>query len=171
MCLASIPCVPIGAYLLSIMDPAVIKLTIAVLVIPFSVLLMLGHSYYFRRDTIGSVIAGFLGGVLISSTSFGGPIVVLFLLNQGLEKEKFVGSLAVYFLFITVLSTGTFFSMGLATLDLLGKAAMLLPTLWLGSYLGIKLLPRINKSLFRRIAPVIVSVTAMVIILNFFIKL
>ena len=160
-----------GAHLLSILDPVVIKLTIALLVIPFSVLLMLGHSYYFRRDTIGSFIAGFLGGVLIACTSFGAPILVLFLLNQGLEKEKFVGSLAAYFLFISAFSTGVFFSMGLATLDLLGKAAMLLPTLWLGSYVGIKLLPRINKALFRKLAPAIVSVTAMVIILNFFIEL
>ncbi len=166
MSLGSILGIPLGVYLLSRLDPSIIKLAIAVLVIPFSILLLLGHSHQFRRDALGCSVAGFFGGVLGASTSLGGPPVVLFLLNQGLVSERFVGTLAVYFLFNGVISIGAFSSLGMITTDLLTKVAVLLPTLFLGSYVGVKILPRINVSLFKRIASSVVSVTALVIIVS-----
>ncbi len=166
ICLGSIAGVPLGAYLLSRLEPSIIKLAIAALVIPFSVLLLLGHSHRFKRETLGCSIAGFMGGILGASTSFAGPPVVLFLLNQGLVKEKFVGTLAAYFLFTGVISIGAFSSLGMITTDLLTKVAIFLPTLWLGSYAGIKLLPRIDTTLFRRIASSLVSVAALAIIVT-----
>ncbi len=164
--LGSILGVPLGAYLLSRLDPSIIKLAIAVLVIPFSVVLLLGHSHRFKRDTLGCGVAGFISGVLVASTSLGGPPVVLFLLNQGLVTQRFVGTLAAYFLFIGVITIGAFSSLGMITADLLTKVAILLPTLFLGSYLGIKVLPRINAALFKRIVSSLVSVTALVIIVS-----
>jgi len=166
MGLSSIPGIPLGAYLLSRLDPSAIKLTIAILVIPFSVLLLLGHSHQFRRDSLGCVIAGFLSGILTASTSLGGPPVVIFLLNQGLVTERFVATLAVHFLFTTIISVSSFVSLGMVTSDLLIKVAILVPPLGLGSYLGIKVLPRINATLFRRIASSVVSATALVIIIT-----
>lgn len=162
--------VPIGAYLLSRLDPATIKLAIAALVIPFSVILLLGHSHQFKRDTLGCGVAGFMGGVLAASTSFGGPPVVLFLLNQGLAPERFVGTLAAYFMFISLISIGAFSSLGMITTDLLIKIAILFPALFLGSYIGIKVLPRINVTFFKRIASSIVCVTALVIIVSLLMK-
>jgi hypothetical protein len=164
--LGSIPGMPIGAYLLSSLDQSIIKLAIAVVVIPFSILLLLGHSHQFKRDTLGSVVAGFMGGLLGGSTGLGGPPVVLFLLNQGMVTERFVGTLSAYFLFNGVILIGTYSSLGMVTSDILTKAAVLLPTLWLGSYIGIKLLPKINAVLFKRIASVIVTVTAVTIIVS-----
>ena len=167
----SIPGIPIGAYLLSSLDPAIIKLAIAALVIPFSVLLLLGHSHHFQRDSLGCGIAGFIGGILIASTSLGGPPAVLFLLNQGMVKERFVGTLAVYFLVTSIASIFAFSSLGMITGELLKTVALLLPTLWLGSFAGIKLLPKINTNLFKKLASVIVSVTALAIIINFLLEL
>lgn len=164
--MGSLPGIPIGAYLLSVVEPSIIKIAIATLVIPFSVLLLLGHSHQFKRDTLGCIISGFLSGALISSTSLGGPPVVLFLLNQGLIKEKFVSTLAIYFFFGCIVSVGTFASLGMITTDLLTKAALFLPPLWLGTYAGIKVLPKINPILFRKIASAMVSVTALVIIIT-----
>ncbi|MFC2001033.1 sulfite exporter TauE/SafE family protein [Chloroflexota bacterium] len=169
--LGSLPGILLGASLLSRLDPSVIKLAIAILVIPFSILLLLGHSRQFKRDALGNVIAGFMGGIFSASTSLGGPPVVLFLLNQGLTKERFVGTLAAYFLFTCIVSTCTFASLGMITTDLLIKAAILLPPLWLGTYLGIKVLPRINPTLFRRIASAIVFAAALAIIITILIEL
>jgi len=166
MGLGSILGVPIGAYLLSRLDPSIIKLAIAVLVIPFSILLLLGHSYQFKRDTLICGVAGFISGILGASTSLSGPPVVLFLLNQGLVTQRFVGTLAAYFLFIGIISIGAFSSLGMVTTGLLTKVAILLPTLFLGTYVGIKVLPRINADLFRKIVSSLVSVTALVIIVS-----
>ena len=105
-------------------------------------------------------------GYLAASTSLGGPPVVLFLLNQGLVTERFVGTVAAYFLFIGSITIGAFSSLGMITTDILTKVAILLPTLWLGSYVGIKVLPRVKAPLFKRIASSLVSVTALAIIVS-----
>ena len=171
MCLGSIFGIPLGAYLLSSLDPSIIKLTVAIMVIPFSMLLLLGHSHHFQRDTLGCSVAGFISGILGATTSLSGPPVVLFLLNQGLVTQRFVGTLAAYFLFIGVITTVAFSSLGLVTTDLIIKIAILLPALFLGTYVGIKVLPKINVNLFKKIVLAIVSVTAVVIMVTVLMEL
>ncbi len=156
--------VPVGAYLLSRLDPTVIKLAIAVLVIPFSVLLMLGHSWHFRRDGAGCGVAGFLGGVLGASTSLGGPPVVLYLLNQGLVSRAFIGTICAFFMVINLASLGAYAYLHMVTTDILLKAALLLPPLLLGSYLGFKVLPHIKAPMFKKLASAVVTLTAVSIV-------
>jgi len=171
MCGGSIFGVPMGAYLLSSLDPSIIKLIIAILIAPFSIVLLLGHSYQFKRDSLGCGISGFFSGLLGSSTSLSGPPVVLFLLNQGLVKERFIGTVTAYFVFMGIASVGAFSYLGMVTTDLLIKVAMLLPTAILGLYIGTRILPKVNTTLFRRIAALIVSLAALTIIVTFLLKL
>ncbi len=166
MSLGAVLGIPLGAYLLSLLDPSVIKLVIAALAVPFSVLLLLGHSNQFKQDTLGCGVVGFVSGVLGGSTSLSGPPVVLFLLNQGLVTQRFVGTLAAFFLLEGVISIGAFSSFGMVNADLLIKVAIMLPALVVGSYVGVRVLPRINASLFRKIVPALVSVAAVVIIVS-----
>ena len=166
ICIGSILGVSLGAYLLSSLDASIIKLAIAVIVVPFSVLLLLGHSHQFNREALSCGVAGFLGGTFGASTSLSGPPVVLFLLNQGLVKERFIGTLAAYFLFICVISIGAFASLDMVTIDLLTTVAILLPALGLGSYVGLKVLPKIDAALFKKIALSVVSAAALVIIVS-----
>ncbi len=163
--------VPIGAYLLSWLDPSIIKLIIAALVIPFSVILMLGHSHKFSHDSIGCGVAGFLSGILAASTSLGGPVAALFLLNQGLTPERFVGTMAVYFISISLMSIAAFTSLRMVTSEVLIRVAILLPVLVIGSYAGVKVLPRINVVLFKRITSSILCFTALAIIISFLTQL
>ncbi len=162
--------IPIGAYVLVSINPSVIKLVIAIIIIPVSLLLLLGPSHQFKRDTLGSGLSGLISGVLVTSTTFGGPPVVLFLLNQGLVKERFIGTCAAYFLFCGLLSVGTFSFMGMVTTELLMKAAILLPALALGFYIGTKVGPKVNPILFKRIATAIVLISALAIIANFIVE-
>ena len=171
MCSGSIFGVPMGAYLLSSLDPSIIRLIIAILIVPFSIVLLLGHSYQFKRDSLGCGISGFFSGLLGSSTSLSGPPVVLFLLNQGLVKERFIGTVTAYFVFMGITSVGAFSYLGMVTIDLLIKVAMLLPTAILGLYIGTRVLPKVNTTLFRRIAALIVSLAALTIIVTFLLKL
>jgi uncharacterized membrane protein YfcA len=158
--------VPIGAYLLSLLEPLIIKLAIGVIAIPFAIVLMLGYSHRFRRERLSSGIAGFLGGVFGSSTSFAGPPVVLYLLNQGFVKERLVATIAASFLGTCITSIGAIALFGVITADHLVTAAFLLPVLCLGSYLGVKLLPRLSVSLLRRITLTIIIISASGIIVN-----
>ncbi|RLC63933.1 MAG: hypothetical protein DRI01_04330 [Chloroflexi bacterium] len=170
MCVGSVFGIPIGAYLLSSLDSSIIKLVIAILIVPFCIVLLLGHSHQFKRDHLGCGISGFISGLIGSSTSFSGPPVALFLLNQGLVKERFIGTLTAYFLFMGAASVSAFSFMGMVTIDLLIKVAILLPTAILGFYIGIKVSPRIDTTLFRRIVVSIVSLAALVIIVTFLLE-
>ena len=163
--------VPVGAFLLSWLDPLIIKLIIAVLVIPFSILLLLGHSHRFTRDSLGCVVAGFLSGIFAASTSLGGPVVAIFLINQGLTPERFIGTMAAYFICISVMSIGAFTSMGMVTSEILIRVAILLPALVIGSYVGVRVLPRINVVLFKRITSSLLIFTALAIIISILVGL
>ena len=163
--------IPLGAYVLSSIEPSIIKLVIAVLIIPFSVFLLLGHSYRFKRDGLGCGVAGFISGTLSTSTSLAGPPVVLFLLNQGLAKEKFIATLSAYFLFAGLVGVGTFSFMGMVTTDLLKNVGILLPALVVGFYLGIKVRAKIDAVLFKRVATFIVCITALINIVTVLLEL
>ena len=93
------------------------------------------------------------------------------MLNQGLVTERFVGTLAAYFLAADIVTIGAYSSMGMVTTDLLTEVAILLPALWLGSYVGIKLLPRVNAILFKWIALAVVFASAVVIMVSVLIEL
>ena len=158
--------IPLGAYLLSVLSSNIMRLIIASFAIPFAILLILGHSHKFSRDSVGCVIFGFLGGALAATTSMGGPPVVLFLLNQGLVKEKFVGTLSLVFLFMSLTSFGAHSILGLVNAEVLILSAILIPALWLGTYIGIRVLPKIQPLLFQKIAAGIVVLSAIAIIVN-----
>jgi uncharacterized membrane protein YfcA len=109
----------------------------------------------FRRrlphQKTGLGLAGFLGGILHTSTSISGPPVILFLSNQGVDKDSFRTALQCYFAVMNVVSIAIF-----AWLGLMGRAtwvasAVYLVPLLLGSLAGVWLSRHVDELLFRRI--------------------
>ena len=147
---------PVGMYILAQVAAPVLKLLIAALVIIFAVLLVLGYSHRFKKERLGSVIAGFISGMLVTSTGLAGPPVVLFLLNQGWEKDTFRASLAAYFLFVSLMALITLRFSEIITSALLVTVSTFVPAILVGVYLGVKVLPHVDAVLFRRIAIAIV---------------
>lgn len=152
LAIGSIFGLPIGMYILSQVVAPLLKVLIAALVVIFAVLLALGYSHQFRKEGLGSVISGFISGTLLTSTSLGGPPVVLFLLNQGWGKEAFRANLAAFFLFCGSMAIITLRFSGVITSDLLVTASTFVPAVLVGFYLGAKVLPHVDAGLFRRIA-------------------
>jgi len=142
------------------------RLVMASVAVPFAVLLFLGHSHRFSRDSIGCMIAGFLGGILMSATSMGGPPIVLFLLNQGLVKEKFVGTIALNAVLMVAAAIIAHSTLGLVDKDILIRSAILVPALWVGTFIGIRVLPKIEPGFFRKMGSGIVLLSAITIIIN-----
>ena len=158
--------IPLGAYLLTSLDPSTIKLVIAILIIPLAISLLLGRSYRFKHDTLGHVVAGFISGALVASTSIGGPPVILFLLSQDLDKERFIGTLNAYFISLGLVTIGTYSFLGMITVDILKQVGIFLPALVLGFYAGTKATHRISAALFRKLAVSLILVSALAIIVT-----
>lgn len=153
--------VPVGAYILSHTTTLTLKLVITALVIVFAIPLALGHSHRFKRERLICGASGFASGVLASSTSLAGPPVVLFLLNQGWEKETLRASLAAYFLFAGLAALTALGASGALSGELVVGALAYVPAVLLGFFLGRKVLPRLNAELFRRIAVLVVVVAGL----------
>lgn len=152
---------PLGAYALSQVSPGTLKVAISGAVVASAIPLLLGHRRRFPRETLVSLGAGFASGILSTSTSLGGPPVVLFLLNQGWSKEELRASLSGYFLVLSVFSLASLAWAGIALRETAGHALYLLPTLVAGVYIGARLMPRVATDLYRRIAASIIILTGL----------
>ena len=153
---ASVFGVPLGGYVLLAISPEVLKLAIAALVVLFSIPLLLGYSRRFKSERLLSVVTGFISGFLSSSTSLSGPPVILFLVNQGWQREVMRASLAAYFLLGSVVSLGWLALSGVVTGEMVLTSVCLLPASVIGFVIGALALPRVNSELYRRIAVIIV---------------
>src|SRR4051812_23305853 len=72
--------VPFGGYVLLTADPQTLRRAIAVIVIVFALLMLLGWRYSGPQRTASAVGLGGVAGAMLGATSVGGPPVILYLL-------------------------------------------------------------------------------------------
>ncbi len=101
------------------------------------------------RTSLGAV--GLLSGLLGGATGLSGPPLVLFLTNQGTPKQVFRANLTTYFLALGLVRLVSYAAGGLLTAEVVRLAALLLPLALLGTEVGMRLAPRANEELFRRV--------------------
>ena len=109
-------------------------------------------------------IAGSLVALMLTSLAIGGPLLVLFVLTQGWQRDTVRGSLALYFLFIMLIAVAGYAATGLYTSDrivLTGiVTAPVLAGLWLGSHLA----RRMNERVFRNAAVTVIIASSLVVL-------
>jgi len=166
MAASSLPGIAIGIWIITIIAPSFLKVIIGAITILFVVPLTLGFARVFVRERLACGVSGFLSGILSSSTSLGGPPVVLLMYNQKWDKETIHSSLAVYFLFICVCSLISLAVVGLVDVQTVISAATLIPALLIGIGLGMVTFRRVNVRFFRMLTLGIVVVTGIMGILS-----
>jgi len=113
--LGAIPGVPIGTFILAKTDPLIIKILVNILVI-LSVFCFLRKRELitnFVNFKFYGVAAGFMSGVLGSSSGISGPPVIIFGMSKGWNKIKFRANLVWYFGIWASYSLINFFLIGL----------------------------------------------------------
>ena len=80
ICVMACVTVPLGTYLLGILDAEVTRRWIAGMVIAFSALMMAGFRYLGNPRLLMSAALGAVSGVLLGATSMGAPPIILYLL-------------------------------------------------------------------------------------------
>lgn len=159
--IAGIVGIPLGTYLLIVLDVSILKVFIGAVIIPFAMASFLGFKKQIKNEKLAFAPVGFISGVLSASTTLAGPPVILFFVNQGVEKQTFRANLVAYF---TVLSLATVFAFvlgGVITKVAINYAIWFLPATILGAIIGIKLTHKVNEKLFRNIALVIVTIAGL----------
>ena len=161
MALSSLLGIPLGVWIISVVASSILKIVIGAVIICFAVLVASGFRKTFAGERLSSSIAGFFSGLLSSSTSLGGPPVVLLMHSQEWPKEIIHPSLAGYFLFLGCCSLGALSLSGQVHTETVVTAASLAPALVVGTGLGTVAFHRVNTRFFRALSVAIIICTGL----------
>ena len=143
---------PAGSWLLVTLDPELLARFIALVVVVFSIILMIGWRYDGEKKVWMSAGTGALSGVLIASTSLGNPPVMVYLLSSrdsaATNRANFTGYFAVTLIALIVLMAAA----GLIDRNAVVTAAILLPVFMAGAFVGSRLFRKSSEALYRRVA-------------------
>ncbi|MGA1143054.1 MAG: sulfite exporter TauE/SafE family protein [Ilumatobacteraceae bacterium] len=107
------------------------------------------------------VIAGWLSGILSTSTGTNGPPLVLALASRRLSPEVFRATLAFTFTVTGSLSLAMFAVSGMVSRDALTIAAVAVPLILLGQGVGIRLQPKLSNRRFDRLVYVLLILSGL----------
>jgi len=166
LALAGVAGLPLGTYILVVMNADVLRIVIGVVILLFAAALLLGFRREIKRERLGSGVVGAASGILNGSVGMGGPPIVLFLSHLGLGKRSFRANLVGYFLCINLAAIPFYYAGGLLTEEVFKMFALFIPALALGGLTGARLVSRVSERNFRYITLAIVMVAAMLAILT-----
>jgi len=148
--------IPLGVCIINVAAPSLLKIVIGAVIIAFAIPMATGFRRTINNERLGSGIAGFLSGILASSTSLGGPPIVLFMHNQGWSKQAIHPSLAAYFMLLTTFALIALYVSNQVHVETIATAASLLPAMLIGVIVGVRTFDRTDSRLFQRLSIAIV---------------
>jgi len=119
----------------------------------------------FSAGGLWAAVVGLVAGVVTMIANAAGPVFGIYLLQLGLNKQSFVGTRSWLFLVLNIFKIPFSASLGLITVDSLYLNLMTVPLIFLGAYLGFKVLKLINLELFKWLIRLAALVAALRLIL------
>ncbi|WFB35388.1 sulfite exporter TauE/SafE family protein [Kiritimatiellota bacterium B12222] len=107
-----------------------------------------------------TVFLGIATGFATTIGNVAGPVMSLYLLSLGLDKHKFMGSMAWFFLIVNTLKVPLFISADMITVDSLKLSIWFLPGIVLGALVGRQLFKRIPTKPFAVAVQVLAAAAA-----------
>ncbi len=141
--------VPAGVLLLLHLDPELMRRAISAITALIALFLLSGWRSSRPPSRSGSATMGALGGVLSGAASIGGPPVIAYLLAGPGSPTQTRATLIYYFAFTQAASLIMFWIGGLMNWDVLVTAALVAPSLILGTWAGAKLFHLASERVFR----------------------
>ena len=159
--------VPLGTLILQRSDPSfLLGLLGAVLVVVGGGFLLLPDRPAARFPTWMSPAVGLVSGVLSGLFGTGGPPLVVYYQLRGLDKTEFRNTLMAVFLLISAVRLPTYWAAGLLTVPRLASAALVLPAVALGGWIGHRSHLEIGEAAFRRVVCVALVAIGVVLLLR-----
>ena len=152
--------VPFGGYLLSVGDHLAVRWAITAIVFALAALIASGLRYQGTpRASISfgvGLTSGFLGGL----SQLAGPPVIAYWMSSTITADVVRANIIVYFAVASLISMTVYWVFGLVGAALLGAFLLGAPLYASAIYLGTKLYGRASETTFRRMALVIIVVSA-----------
>jgi uncharacterized membrane protein YfcA len=147
-----------GVRILAVLPPKYIKILMGVTIALVAAAYLAGFRRKMKDEKIASIPIGLVSGFLSGSISMSGPPIVLFFVNQEVDKGFFRGNLALYFLILNILTIPVFFLNGLITKDVLEWTLLLFPGIAAGTILGNKISANVTEKNIKKMALIIVLI-------------
>jgi len=160
LCLASLIGMPIGIWILTNIPINGIKIIAGSLDI-LLILIIAFNKISLPRTKVLTAIAGLCSGLSQTSIGMAGPPVVMLLVGSGSAKNEMRKTLVAFFLWVSALSLPLFLISGTLTLSRGSFGFYAIPFVFLGAYLGDKMVEKIPQKTFQILALVTVCLTGL----------
>lgn len=169
---AVLPGLAAGTVVLAVVDDATLRRGIALILIVLVALQLL----WSNRDPLeGSHRAwpwpamagtGLAAGFTTMVANAAGSVMTLYLVAQGVEKRRFIGTAAWFFLGVNLCKLPFSIGLGLVEVDMLWTTAVLAPAVGVGAWFGIRIVRRIDQRGFERAVLVATAVSAVALLVS-----
>ena len=151
LCIAAVPGIVLGSTLLKQIDPAIIRRSLGILLVIYSLYSLFASPKPRKLHKAWSWVAGFSSGAIGAAFSAGGPPTIIYTAMNDWEKDSIKATLSVFFLFNSYLIAAVHAIDGLTTLETFTYFMISAPVVLLGTVLGSISYGKIPHALYLKI--------------------
>ena len=155
----------LGAVFLAMVDDVVLKRTIGAILLVLLVAGFWREKLRPHQPAVGAAYGG-LAGFTTMVANAGGPPMNLYLLAAGYDKWRFLGPSAWFFFVVNMTKLPVSIGLGIIRPELVALAAVLVPLVLVGTWIGRIVIKRIDQQLFERLVNVFVALSAVYLLLS-----
>jgi len=158
--ISSLAGIVVGIFVLKVVSTVILLISAGVLIVLFSMLLFFSNKKG-KANRFSNAIAGFISGILNSSTGLCGPPIALLLTHQHVNKDVYKKTLSLFFLYMNCI---TIFLYGVGSL--IDKQGIVLgiyaiPFVVIAAIIGHKISEIVNMKTFKIIALILIFLTGL----------
>lgn len=151
---------PLGIWLLVSADTELLTKAISTIVLIFVGVLALGWRYRGPRPLPLTLGIGAISGAMMATSSVGGPPVLLYMLAAQHPAQKIRANIVGYFFLTTVFLLAFVLAASPTAVAAIVDAAVLLPVILAGSWIGSRMAGKAPDQIYRRISYVFLTAAA-----------
>lgn len=157
---------PIGVYALASLDPSALRIAISALVLMLTALVVVKTEWRIPKPQITGPMLGFGVAAMVTGLAIGGPLLVLFFIGRGMERQGVRSSMAFFFTTMYCTAAIGYVAQGLLTAERLILIVAVVPGMILGYWLSIRLTGRMNEKVFRQAVVSIIAVASILVLVR-----
>lgn len=157
---AALAGMPLGIWALVAVDPDLIARFVAGVVLAFVLVLASGWRYGGPKRLPVTAAVGLSSGALLTSTSVGGPPVLIYMMAGDDPARRVRANIILYFAMLEVIAPFALWLGGAFVTEYAVLGALFCPAYMAGAWLGGRLFRESSERLYRRVALVFLSAIA-----------
>ncbi|MBA3911057.1 MAG: sulfite exporter TauE/SafE family protein [Rhodobacter sp.] len=154
--------VPAGTWLLTTLDPQVLRWAIVALAAVMLALLSSGWRYHGRPKTPLTVLVGAVSGLFSGAAQIGGPPVVAYWLGGTIPALVVRSNIIFFFAITSLIAAIGYIWGGLFTRQILTLGALIAPVYGFGAWAGSRMFGLASEQTFRRICLAMIAVATVI---------